>query len=232
MTIYACKLPSYQNWQEVQFYSQYISQKRRDRIQKIKKVGDAYRSLTSELLLRKILFDQYRLVDVTISTDKQGKPYLPYHSNIHFNLSHSGAWCVCVVGEKQVGIDIEYIDVIPENLIFTILSDEELASEDNLHHLFFEKWTVLESYLKMIGTGLYLPLKSVEIRENGDRTYNVKHCEGTYPEGTSKGYTFDENYKLSLCTRGLDENMHTCIYQYEFDKLVTFSNGAKKGFSL
>lgn len=220
MNIYACKLPSYKNWRELHFYSRYISQKRRDRIQRFKKVGDAYRSLISELLLRKILFDQFHLDDVTISTNRQGKPYLPYHSDIHFNLSHSGEWCVCIVGEKQVGIDIEYIDVIPENMISTIISDEELEAEDDLQHLFYEKWTVLESYLKMIGTGLYLPLKSVDIRAEGDQTYNVKHCEGAYPEGMTKCFTFKENYKLSICTRGLDKNFQTCIYQYEFNKLT------------
>ncbi|MFS0752433.1 4'-phosphopantetheinyl transferase family protein [Oceanobacillus sp. 1P07AA] len=221
MNIYVCKIPSYQNWREVLYYSRYISQQRQDRIQRYKKVGDAYRSLTSELLLRKILLDHFQLDDVAISINKQGKPYLPYHSDIHFNLSHSGEWCVCTVGEKQVGIDIEYIGVIPENMIFTIISDEELESEDDLQHLFYEKWTVLESYLKMIGTGLYLPLDSVEMSAEGDQTYNVKHCEGAYPEGTTKCVTFKENYKLSVCTHGLDDNLQTCIYQYEFDWLVT-----------
>lgn len=220
MNIYACKLPSYQNWREVHYYSRYISQQRRERIQRLKKVGDAYRSLTSELLLRKILLDQFHLDDVTITTNKQGKPYLSLHSDIHFNLSHSGEWCVCIVGKEQIGIDIEYIDVIPESMIFSIISDEELEYADGLQHLFYEKWTVLESYLKMIGTGLHLPLKSIDTKLVDDQTYNVKHCEGRYPSGTSTCYTFKENYKLSVCTRGLDKNLQTCIYQYEFDKLT------------
>ena len=42
-----------------------------------------------------------------IATKENGKPYFVEHRDIYFNLSHSGEYAVCVIGNTENGIDIE-----------------------------------------------------------------------------------------------------------------------------
>ena len=38
---------------------------------------------------------------------EHGKPFLSYRPGVHYNISHSGAYVVCVLADQEVGIDIQ-----------------------------------------------------------------------------------------------------------------------------
>ncbi len=88
-----------------------------------------------------------------------GKPYLPDHPNVHFNISHSGNYVVCAFADKTVGIDIEEIRDTKPSLVKYILNKQELSIYDSLPEakkkiFLFENWTGKEAFLKHIARGL------------------------------------------------------------------------------
>ena len=121
-------------------------------------------SLCAEWLVRTML-EEYTgrpAESFPILRAPHGKPYTP--DGPEFNLSHSGKWLVCAVGDQPLGVDIEAIK--PRNLriaerFFTQREQEFLApdQEDALLR-FLQIWTAKEAYFKALGTGI-TDLKSV-----------------------------------------------------------------------
>lgn len=140
-----------------------------------------HRALASLSALR-IILSRYLACQPTallFSRNPQGKPSLPDHPQLQFNLSHSDAWAACAVTlDQSVGIDIEAVIVRDgiDNIVQRFFSADEItawqalpASEKN--HAFFRMWTRKEAYLKALGLGLQggLDQFSVEVSE-ADRT--------------------------------------------------------------
>lgn len=97
--------------------------------------------------------------------EEQGKPFLPEYPQVHYNLSHSGAWIVCAAGDQPLGIDVEQAAKYSERIIQRFFHSEEV--EDILSRpleerseVFAEYWTMKESFMKLCGTGFSMPLKS------------------------------------------------------------------------
>lgn len=93
----------------------------------------------------------------------KGKPYAE-NCPQEFNLSHSGKWLACAVGNQPLGVDIEMIQ--PRDLrvaarFFTPREQAFLAPDQEDAHLrFLLVWTAKEAYFKAIGSGI-TDLKSV-----------------------------------------------------------------------
>lgn len=98
--------------------------------------------------------------DAKIEFSVTGKPFLA-QSEIHFNLTHSGGLCACVIADHPVGIDVEKITERSEASIARIaermFSPAERASlqaaEDPLL-AFYEIWVKKESIVKCSGEGI------------------------------------------------------------------------------
>lgn len=102
--------------------------------------------------------------------DDHGWPHLaarpPGAPDLRFNLSHTPGLIACAVAVgREVGVDVEHIgrrlthDNIPERFF----SAQEVAAlrarpEADQRELFFDYWTLKESYIKARGLGLALPL--------------------------------------------------------------------------
>lgn len=103
-------------------------------------------------LLRKVL-DLDTLPELYTNAD--GKPYLP--EGPQFSLSHTRGAVAVAVGGGSVGVDVERIRPVPENLPRRVLSGEEYAwfcARGQRAEDFFALWTLKESYYKYLGTGL------------------------------------------------------------------------------
>ena len=72
-----------------------------------------------------------------------------------------------------------------------------ISDADKKKNLFFDFWTVKESYLKAIGTGLTKPLNTFTVVKNADSIQLVDNENDNLV--FVKQYSFIDNYKLSVC---------------------------------
>jgi len=112
----------------------------------------------------------------------EGTCYRPF-----FNLSHSGKLAVCVVGDCEVGVDVELVAPIKENLIEACCTASELALlqqfPEKKEELFTAFWTKKESAAKLTHEGLsrILKRKNKEEEENiHTKTFRLDKEEGVY----------------------------------------------------
>ena len=142
------------------------SLERRQRADRYLKQEDRVRCLVAEAMLRRIPgFDQEDL-----ARTPGGKPYLQGNDRLHFNLSHSGRWVALAWGDSPLGIDIEQIqmDAGKEEIARRYFRSDEQAyvfavPGDERARRFYRVWTMKESYLKYLGTGIDRPLNSFSV---------------------------------------------------------------------
>lgn len=189
-----------------------ISPYRRQKIALLKNVNDKRRSLAAAIALNTAL-KEYGLEERTMEYDvgKQGKPYFRYNPEIRFSLSHSGDYAICSIGTHETGNDIELIKSGRERVAKRFFATEELdwiyETQDprERDNRIFRIWTMKESFLKVTGRGMSLPLKdfAIIISDDGDNgirqnindiTYCIK--EYTMPEALAES----GEYKISVCS--------------------------------
>jgi 4'-phosphopantetheinyl transferase len=129
-------------------------------------------------------------------TGQHGKPYLKNFTDIHFNISHCKYCAVCGFSECEIGVDVqEYPDNISDRLMKIVCSDGErknINNSDSREKLFIKYWSLKESYLKCIGTGICGKMSDVDFcRINSDNfeEYNKKFSVFQY-----------DNYCISVCS--------------------------------
>lgn len=113
-------------------------------------------SVAVRALLCYMLDRCFGVTDFTVECDGNGKPYIA-HSNLHFNLSHSRKYALCVCGTEKVGCDIEQIKGFNERVAERFFSENECALLkrcDDVSAVFTRLWTLKESALKFSGEGI------------------------------------------------------------------------------
>lgn len=105
-----------------------------------------------------------------IQIDQRGRPELRARPagapDLRFNLSHTPGLIACGVAiGREVGVDVEYVgrqlvhDTIPERFFSTReVADLRALPPEEQVRVFFDYWTLKESYIKARGLGLALPL--------------------------------------------------------------------------
>ncbi|MBQ1351958.1 MAG: 4'-phosphopantetheinyl transferase superfamily protein [Oscillospiraceae bacterium] len=138
-----------------------------------------------------------------MARDANGKPFFPTRPEIFFNLSHSGGFALCGVGDSPIGVDIELVRPRRPGLARRVLAEEEQAqlarAEDPVRRL-IAFWTLKESYGKCTGDGILgLPLRE-RVFSVGD-SGAVSFCQ--------PGYQFvlveQEAFCAALCTDEREE---------------------------
>lgn len=172
------------------------------------------------LLLKKML-DEENIEDPIIETEKDGKPYISNHENIHFNMSHAGRMVACAISDKEIGIDIEKIDpLIDMKIAQTFFYNSEynnIKKSDKRVDQFFKYWVLKESYMKYTGLGFLLDLDKFEIiLEDGETKVKNQIPDLKENEDNVKFSYFDLNqYKLAICS----ENEVAEIFEYDLEDL-------------
>jgi len=150
-----------------------ISFEEREKINQYKHWQDWQRAILGSTLLRWMLKTFLNLGEVKISRNEKGRPYLlevDKNWNVDFNLSHSGEWIVAAITKNSsVGVDVEKIEELNEDILPFVLSEKELMTIKRLSKYeqtkkFYELWTIKESIYK---TGLFpnLTLESINTFE-------------------------------------------------------------------
>ena len=99
----------------------------------------------------------------------QGKPFFADLSGIHYNISHSGKYVLCIFSRQEVGIDIQehrkakydrmLKRMVPESRRLEILGSPRLEQE------FFREWAAREAYVKWTGQGLSMDFTRIPMEE-------------------------------------------------------------------
>ncbi len=166
-----------------------VSGERLNKINRCAKHDDKIRSLAVGLLLEKAL-DDVGISEREIRIGSGGKPYLT-NSAIFFNLSHSGERVMCAVSDMEVGCDVQKIGEVNFKIADRFFSPSErrllnsIEDKNEKIKMFYRLWTLKESYIKAVGTGLKTPLGSFSVttREN----LNGYHFKEYY---ISDGYAY------------------------------------------
>ena len=128
---------------------------------------------------------------LSIVCEDKGKPRLA-GEEFRFNLSHSGAFAACALADFPLGLDIQLQSPDdPSRLARRFFSKKEnaaLAASPDPAAFFTRIWCRKESFLKAIGLGLRIDLRSIDV--SGDQP--LVCCEG-------QSYGFREARVDDLC---------------------------------
>jgi 4'-phosphopantetheinyl transferase len=167
------------------------------------------------------------MVDLDILYNKFGKPYLNLMDGFSYNLSHSGDWVVIAYGSSEVGVDIEKMQEGKEELADKLFTQEEKSFIYSVEGKERSKrftliWTLKESYIKYLGTGLSTSLNSFSVNAiEGVVTKQNGVCQR---ELRLKSYLFDIDYYLSICS--VEEEV--IIREIKLWELIKFIDRSKE----
>ena len=143
--------------QTIDAYLDLLPPERRVRALRYRNERNRLNCIISYLLLRHALKTEFSLHDPRIAAAENGKPFLPDHPNVHFNISHCPAGCVVGVADRPIGVDIQDIRHFSPRLREYCCSRDELALLSRCAQPeveFTGLWAMKESYLKLIGCGI------------------------------------------------------------------------------
>lgn len=188
-----------------------LSPYRQQKTAQLKQEKDKYRSLGAGLVLDYAL-KEYGLRErhMEYVLGKWGKPSFKEYPEIYFSLSHSGAYAVCSIGENPVGNDIERIRQGRLKVADRFFTEEELAfvydaqDEEEITQRMFRIWTMKESFLKVTGRGMQLPLHGFSIVMEEGKVIQVRQRfdDETY---AMKEYGDIPGYRAAVCFQAAKE---------------------------
>ncbi|MBR4109539.1 MAG: 4'-phosphopantetheinyl transferase superfamily protein [Oscillospiraceae bacterium] len=149
-----------------------LSPSRKEHIDRLKKPEDKRRSLTGELLVQKLVAEQFSVSGAILHRSANGQPYLT-GCELYVSIAHCDEKVACAVSHTPVGMDIEKLRPVNLKLCRHICTAEEKeyllqgkeledqpCEDPEVIHRFFRIWTAKEAYFKKLGTGI-TDLKSV-----------------------------------------------------------------------
>ena len=120
-------------------------------------------------------------------------------------MSHSGDYAICSIGDRPVGNDIEYVKQGRLKVADRFFAKEEqdwlyaAADEQEQTKRMFRIWTMKESFMKVTGRGMSLPLMdfAIHVDEENERI-RVRHkVDARYYH--MKEYDEIDCYCVSVC---------------------------------
>lgn len=143
---------------------------------------------------KKEIINSY-LNNCDLEYNEYGKSYIK-NNEFYFNKSHTNNLSVLIIDNNECGIDIETIRRYETIMAKKILSKDEyelITKKENKDYYFTLIWTLKESYLKALGTGINTKLNEISFVENNKLIFNKDN------------YKFKiikiENYIITSCRR-------------------------------
>ncbi len=202
--IYAADVTELENEHWYKAAYQTVTHERQQKTDTFRDGRDRQLSLGAELLLihglERIGMD---LSEMSYYYGDHGKPYLKGGQDIYFNLSHSEEMVICAISSREIGCDIEKISAVNLNIAKRFFHSSEYErivdqeTEGSKRDMFFRLWTLKESFIKMTGLGMRLPMNSFCIHLNVDGiTVQQKENHRTC---YFQEFHLGGNYKCSIC---------------------------------
>lgn len=133
--------------------------------------------------------------NMEIEVNPYGKPYIK-NNDIYFNISHTENAVACAIGFSEVGVDIQKNVTGYEKIMKWVCSPlerERILRESSPIQYFTKLWTLKESYVKCIGTGIWDDITRIDFSD-----FYAEH-------GLVQGYYFnckcENDYCVSVCSK-------------------------------
>jgi 4'-phosphopantetheinyl transferase len=146
----------------------------RRRAERFRVDGGRQRFIAAHAMLRCLLGERVGIPPqrIELVTGARGKPALAAGgaAGPHFNLAHSEELAVVALASRELGVDVEALRPFPRAERFAarfFASSEQqwLQAKPDAErgHAALTLWTFKEAYLKAVGSGIAMPLASVEV---------------------------------------------------------------------
>ncbi len=160
----------------IHLYTPHLTQNEIDRANQFHFQKDRLRYLITRIFVRWVLTEyepKVRPKDWLFTTNQYGRPEIMpgfIETPLTFNITHSGnIIALAITSHRAIGVDTEAVRDIPNFMDLAkshfTQSEFKSISLQPLHlqsKRFFEIWTLKESYIKALGTGLSTDLRSIE----------------------------------------------------------------------
>ncbi|WP_349409524.1 4'-phosphopantetheinyl transferase family protein [Pseudalkalibacillus sp. SCS-8] len=207
--VYAVKIPNKLEEKQFSALLSFVDKDKNKRINKFMNRKDKIRSLIGDTLIRCLISKHLNIPNKAINfeVNEYGKPSLKAWNQFHFNISHSGDWVVAAIDNKPIGIDvetmgsIEYIEIAKS--FFSQKEYQWLLSQDDKRRkkCFYKLWTSKESYIKLMGKGLSIPLESFSVLFEGDDLYvNIDNDLDMKKNHRLRVFSIDSDHLLAVCS--------------------------------
>lgn len=154
-----------------------LSEEEKQKAETFRFPEDRQRSRTARIILRLLLSFYLGEADpkaIVLETGEHGKPFhrrVSRGKQIHFNLSHSGAYVMLAFSSAfSVGVDIQEVRDVRNwrNIAERFFSERDAAAVTAADDpdLFFRYWAAKEAYIKALGMGLYKDLRFFSVGED------------------------------------------------------------------
>ncbi len=194
MKVYSMNIQSIDG--EDKKWYKYLSEKRIEKVERLKKDKKKSQSIGAELLLGYAVKQETGAkMPVKWDTDENGKLYLTDFDGLYVNLSHSNNYAVCAVHDKPIGVDIQYKKECDMKMANRFFADDEVDFINNStdkDSAFFEIWTKKESFVKAIGKGITMPLSSFSVLDDKIEYNGAVYCFKEYK-------VKQDGYKMFVC---------------------------------
>lgn len=202
--IYILDLNQLNNESVYKAYFNQMPEERRKKVTAHHMQADRLRSLGAGIVLNNIL-KQYGLDpgETRLEYGADGKASVAGRPDIHFNLTHSGNFAAGVCGGSPVGIDVEEIRAMEERIARRFFHKgeyrylEAIEDEQQKQEAFFRLWVLKESFMKVTGLGMRLPLDAFEIQ------VHEQHIEVAQTVDDRRYYFKEfvlENSRMAVCS--------------------------------
>lgn len=110
-------------------------------------------------------------------------------TELYTNLSHSGVYAACIVGDSAVGIDIERVRTFREGIVRKCFSASEQSlieaatSTEERDELFTRIWTRKESIAKLTKEGIARIMRRRNLEEDASvytKSFRIETSDGIY----------------------------------------------------
>jgi 4'-phosphopantetheinyl transferase len=205
MELVATLIPDLPHKELISMLNDQIEENEVNRIMSITNVDQAFRSAAGSLLLAQMVcrISGYPVSSISIHRYPNGKPFLPDFPNLHFNISHTDHLAVLAIDTKLVGVDIEKISTARMAVANRFFSESEKEMLKNCtkakrDRLFFELWTIRESFVKAIGCGIFGTMGDFTPEKN-ESGWIVNHPDtGLW---NIRHYNLSADYIVALCSK-------------------------------
>jgi 4'-phosphopantetheinyl transferase len=148
---------------------------------------------------------------IRLHAGDRGKPFLPDHPELRFNVAHSGDVVVVAVRRAvEVGVDVEQIrpeavDSVLARRFMTASELESMAALDPTSAIerFFEVWVRKEAYVKGLGRGLSLGLETFSVSLGSEAPQPVDDPRSSETWSTL-GLSVESGHRAAVASAGTD----------------------------